>query len=148
MDEALPPGNGTAAVALLKLGHLLGETAYLDAAHNTLRWARGLMERVPAAHCTLLTALEATVYAPQQIILRGPEVDMQAWVSDLQETYTPWRAIYAIPYEDAGIVPSYLPRLVSAEQQQNVTAYVCSGLQCSLPITSLAELKSALEESA
>ena len=33
VDDALPPGNGIAAQALLQLGHLLANTTYLDAAH-------------------------------------------------------------------------------------------------------------------
>ncbi len=40
-DEAVPAGNGIAAQALTRLGLLLGETRYLDAAARTLRaaWA-------------------------------------------------------------------------------------------------------------
>ena len=36
-DEAVPSGNGIAAIALQRLGFLLGETRYLDAAERTLR---------------------------------------------------------------------------------------------------------------
>ena len=144
MDDALPPGNGTATTALMKLGHLLGETEYLDAAHNTLRWARAVMERLPAGHCTLLGALEDTLYLPEFVVLRGPTAEMQRWAAQLEGGFMPWRRLYAIPYEDTQTLPAYLPRLVSAEQQKQVTAYVCSGLQCSLPMTSLDELKAAL----
>ncbi len=144
MDDALPPGNGTAAVALMKLGHLLGETRYLDAADATLRWARGLMERVPTAHCTLLTALEAAVYPPEQVILRGPQQEMEVWIKELTGAFTPWRCVYAIPYEDVTRVPGFLPRLVSAGQQEKVLAYVCTNLTCSPPVESLEELRGIL----
>ena len=36
-DEAIPSGNGVAARNLLRLGHLIGETRYIDAAERTLR---------------------------------------------------------------------------------------------------------------
>jgi len=144
MDDALPPGNGIAATAFMKLGHLLGDTRYLDAAHNTLRWARAVMERLPAAHCTLLHALEDTVYTPELVVLRGPEEEMRSWLPHLSQGYTPWRRIYAIPYRDSQLLPEYLPRLVSTEAQNRVTAFVCSGLQCSLPITSLEDLLAEL----
>ncbi len=144
MDDALPPGNGIAATALMQLGHLMGDTTYLDAAHNTLRWARAIMERVPAGHCTLLNALEDTVYTPEFVILRGPAVDMHAWRNAITAGYKPWRRVYAIPYEGVQVLPAYLPRLVASHTQQQVTAYVCSGLKCSLPITQLDDLKSAL----
>lgn len=144
MDDALPPGNGTAALGLLRLGELLGEPRYVEAGHKTLAWARALMEKVPAGHSTLLTALEETVHPPELVILRGPVSEFDTWRIELNSGYTPWRAVYAIPYDGVTTVPSYLPRLVSAEQQGQVTAYVCSGLQCSLPIQDLDELKDAL----
>ena len=137
MDEALPPGNGTAAQGLLALGHLLGKSDYLDAAHNTLRWARALLEKVPAAHCNMLHSLEQTVYAPELIILRGPVDEAERWRQALPGGFAPWRQVYVIPYADNTTLPEYLPRLVSMEQQAGVTAYVCSNLQCSLPITNL-----------
>ena len=144
MDDALPPGNGVAAIALMRLGHLLGEARYLDAAHNTLRWARAIMERVPIGHCTLLTALEDTVYAPEQVVLRGPVEAMAEWRDALDNGYAPWRVSYAIPYDDSPTLPDYLPRLVSSEQQSQVTAFVCTNLSCSLPITTLEALQEAL----
>ncbi len=142
MDDALPPGNATATRALLGMGHLLGNTDYLDAAHNTLRWARAVMERIPSGHCSLLGGLEETVYEPELVILRGPANEAREWQSAISGGFTPWRRVYAIPYEGVSLVPEYLPRLVSSDVQGQVTAYVCRGLSCSLPITS----KDALEE--
>ena len=141
MDDALPPGNGTAIRGLMTLGHLLGETQYLDAADATLALLRGSMEQYPAGHCTLLCSVEATVYAPQQIIVRGPVDALAPWMNAARERYRPWRDVYGIPYEGANVVPGYLPRLVSAETQGKVTGFVCSGLQCSTPIESLEEFK-------
>ena len=144
MDDALPPGNGTAVQALMALGHLSGNTAFLDAAHNTLRWARGVMEKVPAAHCTLMHALEDTVHEPQQVILRGPAELCEEWRRAITGGYQPWQKIYCIPYDEVTTLPAYLPTLVGAEQRKSVRAYVCSGLQCSLPIDSLEALKAEL----
>jgi len=47
-DDATPAGNGIAAVALVRMGYLLGETRYLDAAERTLRAAMGGTHEVPA----------------------------------------------------------------------------------------------------
>ncbi len=145
MDEAMPPGNGALASALNLLGHLLGDTRYLDAASGTLRWARAAMEHYPAGHSTMLGALEAQTYPPELVIVRGPRVELDAWLRAARSGYRPWRAVFGIPYEDVGLLPAYLPRLVSAEKQRQNTAYVCTGLSCSLPIHSLDELKAALK---
>ena len=102
------------------------------------------MEKLPAGHCTLLSALEDTVYEPQQIILRGPADTMSEWRSQLDSGFAPWRTTYAIPYEDMTVLPAYLPKLVSTEQQLKVQAYVCAGLSCSLPIDSLEALQAEI----
>ena len=145
MDDALPPGNAMAAAALLRLGHLFGEQTYLDAAEKTLAWARGIMEKVPAGHCTALTALQEQISPPELVLLRGPAAEAERWRQAALSGYKPWRATYVIPYEDTKTLPAYLPRLVSGEQQQRVTAFVCTGTACSLPMTELAELEAALE---
>ena len=141
MDEALPPGNGTAAQALLELGHLFGETRYLDAAHAALDGLRGSIERYPAGHCTLLNAVEANVHPPEQIVVRGLADALGEWLEIAREGYRPWRSVYGIPYGEEGVLPGYLPRLVSADTRAKVTAFVCSGLVCSAPIDSLEEFE-------
>ena len=144
-DDAMPPGNGVLARALNLLGHLLGETRYLDAASGTLRWARTAMEQHPAGHSTLLSALEDEVTPPELIIVRGPRDELDDWLRPVRSGYRPWRYAFGIPYEDSGVMPSYMPRLVSAEKQRQCTAYICKGLSCSLPIHSQPELLAALK---
>ena len=145
IDDATPPGNGVLARTLNLLGHLLGETRYLDAASGTLRWARGAMEQYPAGHATLLAALEDEVSPPELVIVRGPRVELETWLRPIRTGFRPWRHAFGIPYEDSGLMPSYLPRLVSAEKQRQCTAYVCKGLTCSLPIHSQEDLATALK---
>ena len=142
-DDALPPGNGSAARALTLLGHLAGETRYLEAGQRALQWTQGFIEQHPAGHCTLLTALEETVELPQQVILRGPAEEFAPWLDLARAGYRPWRATYGIPY-DATQVPGYLPRLVSADTRARVSAFICSGLECSAPIVDLAAFEQAL----
>ena len=52
-DNATPAGNGVAAFALQRLGHLLGEGRYLDAAEKTLRlfWPQITIRRLASAAC-------------------------------------------------------------------------------------------------
>ena len=142
-DDALPAGNATAARALLALGHLVGETRYLEAAERTLQWARGLIEQHPAGHCALLSALEETVYPPELVVVRGPLDALPEWLDLARAGYQPRRSVYGIPYE-ASQVPGYLPRLVSVDVRARVSAFFCSGLQCAAPIASLEEFKAAL----
>ncbi|MDP1651486.1 MAG: thioredoxin domain-containing protein [Rhodocyclaceae bacterium] len=61
-DNALPAGNGVAALALQRLGQMLGEVRYLDAARRTLEAFRPQLDLQPSGCTTLLLALEAVVH--------------------------------------------------------------------------------------
>jgi len=98
----------------------------------------------PTEHSSLIESVEEQIYPSQQIILRGPEDEILEWRESLSGQYTPWRKIYCIPYSNSNHIPSYLPSLISAEKQRAPLAYVCTDLSCSLPITSLDELKKIL----
>ena len=142
-DDAQPPGNATLARALFKLGHLSGNGHLLEHAARILRWAQPVMEKQPANHCSMLSALEDEQYPPELIIIRGPREACEPWLAAARNGYVPWRSCYHIPY-DATRTPAYLPRMVPMEERDRVTAYVCQGSSCSLPIRSLDELRAAL----
>lgn len=57
-DEAIPSGNGIAASALGRLGRLLNEARYLQAAEKTLRAAWPVITAYPTVHTSLLNALQ------------------------------------------------------------------------------------------
>ena len=131
MDESLPSGNGVAANVLLRLGHLLGETRYLDAAERTLKAAWDSMQRTPYAHNTLLDALEDYLYPPQIIVLRGKDEPLAQWRQRATRDYAPRRMVVAISdaeRELPGLLEQRLP-------QGEVVAYVCEGHQCLAPVT-------------
>ncbi len=144
MDHELPSGNGAAVRALKEFGNLMGSPEHIEAAANTLKWARAALERFPTEHSSLIESLEEQIYPSQQVILRGPEAEIANWQESISGQYTPWRKVYCIPYSNSNPIPSYLPSLISAEKQRSPLAYVCEDLSCSLPITSLEELKQIL----
>jgi uncharacterized protein YyaL (SSP411 family) len=74
-DEPTPSGNAVAAKILMMLGHLTGETRYLDAAEKTLRAAWSMLNNMPA----------------EQIKIWRDQVDV------LHNT------VFAIPDEDSGL---------------------------------------------
>ncbi len=129
-DDATPSGNGVAAFTLARLGHLLGEAHYLDAAERTLKAAWSAMRQMPYAHDTLLDALEEHLAPPQTVVLRGVEGEMQRWRRLANETYAPRRLVVAIPDNASG-----LPGVLAERKPiDTVTAYVCEGLACSAPL--------------
>jgi uncharacterized protein YyaL (SSP411 family) len=141
-DEATPNGNAVAALLLSRLGHLLGETRYLDAAERTLRAGWPSLERYPQGHATLLTALDEHLHPVEIVIIRGPLSQAVEWRSGLSALYAPRRLVFPIP-DDAADLPG---ALADKRSQAQTVAYVCRGMTCSPPVSSLARLITELKE--
>ncbi|MCG3202697.1 MAG: hypothetical protein NFCOHLIN_02582 [Gammaproteobacteria bacterium] len=139
-DDALPAGNGSAARGLARLGHLLGEPRYLTASERALRAAGTAMRDQPSAHLTMLSALEEWLQPPEIVIIRAEDADTLAlWRQTAQQEFHPSRMVYAIPGD------ARLDGLLAARTSQGrAVAYLCTGVECRLPVHSLAELAAAL----
>ena len=140
MDESLPSGNGIAARALLRLGHLVGDTRYLDAAERTLRAAWPALTDFPHACCALLLALDDFLHPPSHAVIRYRD----------DEAALPWRAVLADhPALDAYFIPAAAANLPGVLAQQYATApvvaYFCTGMACDPPLTNAADFAAALQ---
>lgn len=136
-DNAIPSGNGIAAQVFLRLGYLLGEERYIDAAKSCLEHAWTEVKNHPEFHCSLLNALEDYLNPPDIVIIRGNNHTMKSWLTAVTNTYAPRRLVFAIPGKEKG-----LPNLLAQKKMIGTepTAYVCRGTQCSAVITDLDEL--------
>jgi uncharacterized protein YyaL (SSP411 family) len=142
-DDATPSGNGVAARLLVRLGYLLGETRYLDAAEATLRSARAAVERYPHGHGSLLMALDEFTAPPTILVLRGPADELATWTGELDKFFDPHRMVVAIPSGARTLPPGLADKKPAA---RGTVAYVCRGMTCSAPLTSLGELVRGLRQ--
>ena len=125
-DNATPAGNGSAAFALQRLGFLLGDVRYLNAAERTLALYYPALARQPGGFSSLLMTLQEHLIPPQIIILRSAPGQSEAWRHQLFQRYAPEKLILALEGELAG-----LPAALAKPQTQNVSAWICQGAQCS-----------------
>ncbi|MBT8137852.1 MAG: thioredoxin domain-containing protein [Gammaproteobacteria bacterium] len=125
-DQATPAGNGVAARGLLRLGYLVGETRYLEAAERTLRAGWDLMRHHPQAHASLVNALAGFLQPPEILVLRGSAEKLDHWQQQLRSDYRPDRLCYAIP-ADAKNLPD---GLALREPRGEIFAYLCRGHTC------------------
>ena len=132
-DESVPAGNGIAAFALQRLGFLLGETRYLDAAERTLRVAWRALEEYPHGHVSLLTTLEEYLAHTEIIVIRGEDNEIRRWSEAAAKVYAPRRLVYAIPADATGLPGALAER---APRDGGTVAYRCLGTHCELPVTS------------
>jgi uncharacterized protein len=135
-DDATPCGNGVAARVLVRLGFLLSEPRYLDAAERTLRAAWPALEKYPQAHVSLLMALDEYTAPPVVVVLRGPRDDLDVWRTELDKAWDPRRCVVAIPADAVGL-PDALEAKIPRER---AVAYVCRGTACSAPLATLGDL--------
>ncbi|EIJ41042.1 thioredoxin domain-containing protein [Beggiatoa alba B18LD] len=141
-DEAIPSGNGVAAVVLGRLGHLLGNDEYLRAAARTVNIALPAIEQIAYAHNTLLLAVEDYLFPPQLIIIRADAKHLAEWQAVCQHDYAPQRLCFAIPNHLSEPLTGVL---ANCKPQGEAVAYICHGYQCSAPIHSLTALEEALQ---
>jgi len=140
-DDAMPSGNGVAAFVLQRLGHLLGEQRFVDAAERTLRSAWKAMDEYPHGHVTLLTALEEYLGPPEIIVIRGDTVEIAKWRDSAARLYAPTRLVLAIDANETD-----LPGLLAERKPVagETVAYRCVGTHCELPVTTWEALASSL----
>ena len=141
-DDAMPAGNGVAALALNRLGLILGETRYLEAAERTLRAGWAPLTKYPQAHTTLLNALDEMLAPVETVIIRGPAGEAANWQRELAVLYAPNRMVFAIP-DDARDLP---PALAEKKPGAGTVAYVCTGTTCDAPVASLPALVRRLRD--
>jgi uncharacterized protein YyaL (SSP411 family) len=138
-DNATPSGNGVAAYTLQRMGHLLGEIRYLQAAERALRLFYPTLTRHPDSCCSLLLALEQWLVPPTVVILRGKADAMARWENALRQR-APIALVLALPVDR--VVPATLPPSLAKPPPTGtgVNAWVCHGVKCLPAITELQEL--------
>jgi uncharacterized protein YyaL (SSP411 family) len=124
-----------AALHLQRLGHLLGEPRYLDAAQRTMALFAGQVRQAPRGYATLVSALNEYVSPPTLVVLMGPSTAIAPWRAQLDGRYRPGVLSIQLP-DDTADLPEVLAKPVGAHPQ----AWVCRGAQCLPPITDIDSL--------
>mgnify|MGYP006265973219 CR=1 FL=1 len=127
-DDALPAGNGVAALSLNRLGHWIGEPRYCRAAEATLKAAADSIDEAPAAHCSLLDALDEQRDPPQQVVIRGNAETCGALRATADNGFRPQRLVF------------------TPDDPEPAGAWVCQGATCQPPAMTAAELNDRLSE--
>ncbi|MEX0448815.1 thioredoxin domain-containing protein [Spiribacter sp. 221] len=135
-DDALPAGNGVAALALNRLGQWVGDRRYSTAAKRAVAAAAESIDKAPAAHCAVLDALDELLAPPEQVIIRADGATAAALREVAEAGYHPQRLIFMPgPGEMAAAAPT-----------DGSGAWVCRGHTC-LPVARTpAELSDRLAE--
>ncbi len=145
-DDAVPSGNGVAACALARLGHLNGDLRFIDACKDTLYLAQTACRNYASAYNSLLRALEEYHYGVDILVVRGDRQQTRRWQQAATAHYQPRRLVFCIP-----ATAQHLPAQLAEKKAlpgEAVTAWLCSGSRCQPPVTDFDEFKELLTSTA
>jgi uncharacterized protein YyaL (SSP411 family) len=152
-DSPTPAGNPMAAIALLRLHHYTGDSAYRDKAEQTLETFAGMAEQFGIFVATYGIAVLHLLENPVQVVVMADhERDERAkslaavaaaafaFNKSVLRLTTSQAVAENLPPALAATIPN-LPQLNSGES----FAVVCSGFACQPPVADPGELRRELE---
>ncbi|MEE4218945.1 MAG: thioredoxin domain-containing protein [Xanthomonadales bacterium] len=138
-DDATPAGNAIAVIALNRLGRLLGELRYTDAAERCSRRALPSMQESPGAHASFLIALQEAILPPAQLVISANNEKQGASLKQWVESN------YRVDCYLIGPADPTLPGILGEyHSDKPVTAWLCRGMHCLPPAHSRQELEAML----
>jgi len=133
LDDATPNANAMMVSNLIALSLWTGETRYANRAEEILRAFGSGIAGNPVGYSGLLGAA-VDMMAPALVVLIVPEgADARAMRTALRDVSLPNAVIQEVREGDA--LPEASPAHGKTAVDGKVTAYVCLGPQCSLPVT-------------
>ena len=134
MDNAVPSANSLAALGLLRLGALTGETKYLDAAEKTINLLGSIASEHPTAFGYLLAAIDFSLSGMTEVVVTGNRPDLVKAVQSM------WRPNLVLAWGEQRQGPLW-------DGRDDNLAYVCHNFACQAPTDNPEELLAQLENS-
>ena len=148
-DGATPSGNSVAALDLLRLGHLTGNTAWLDRAQRIFRAFSGQVAKAPSGHAEMLIAFDFATGPASEIVIAGsPSAeDARAMLKAVRSRFLPNAVVLLRPPGDDPPIAT-IAEFVRGQKSLDgkATAYVCRDFACRKPVTDVAALGRLLDE--
>ncbi|MDQ6971402.1 MAG: thioredoxin domain-containing protein [Mariprofundaceae bacterium] len=144
-DDAIPSGNAVAMFNLLRLARMSGKAGLeARAARIPAAFAHDL-NRAPSAFIWLDAAMQLAEAEDVEVVLAGDRSSPEAkdWLQALNSRYQPERVVLWNQPALKSVAPfavDYLP------VDGKLTAYVCRGGQCNLPVTRIKDMLKQLDE--
>jgi uncharacterized protein YyaL (SSP411 family) len=139
-DHPTPSGSSSAALGLLRLAALSGESAYEQAALGAIRLGAQVAPRFPTAFGHLLCAIDLYTAGAREVAVVGPRPDRLLAV--VRERHRPHLVLASAESTDATAVPLLQAR---SAIDGRATAYVCEHFACQAPVSDPHALRQLLD---
>ena len=147
-DGATPSGNSVAALALVRIGRMIGDPAYEKRVDALFRAFSGDVARYPSAHTQLLAAVDLAVGPAREIVIAGEPGDEEtrAMLREIRRRFQPRQVVLLNAPGGARTLHALAPfTRAMAPVAGRPAAYVCENYACLAPVTSAAALASLLD---
>jgi uncharacterized protein YyaL (SSP411 family) len=131
VDNAVPSANGNAAVALVRLGALVGEGYYSQRAEDIVLLLSALVAQHPSAFSRLLAAVDLIADGVTEIAIVGDRADL------MQAVRSRWLPNAVLAWGEPYPSPLF-------ESRSDGLAYVCRNYACQAPVSDAAALLAQL----
>jgi uncharacterized protein YyaL (SSP411 family) len=143
-DGAIPSGNSVAALDLLRLGRITGDTTLERDASRTIQIFSNDVSRMASMFTQMMTALDFGIGPSLEVVIAGKSgaQDTERMLGMLRQMYVPNKVVLFRPM---GAEEPPITRIAEYTDAQTAidgkaTAYVCQNYSCKTPTTDPAEM--------
>ena len=148
-DGAEPSGNAVAALNLLRLAELTGQTSYKQRAEKTLKTVAENLNKNPLSYSEWMVAVDFYHKKNHEVVLVLPDKKDQNkdfLFNEIKNWYLPHKVLTVVQNSK---VEEYSDLLKPVSRKkvidEKATVYICEEGACQLPATELEELKDQLK---
>jgi uncharacterized protein YyaL (SSP411 family) len=146
-DGATPSGNSVAALNLMRLGRMTGNTQWEEKADQLMKAFSGIVKDYPMAHTQFLNGLDFAVGPSREIVIaEGTSIaDAHLMVESIHKVFSPNSVLLYKRQGSGGELAAFSEYTGALHPVDGkATVYVCENYACQRPITDLEALHSVL----
>lgn len=135
-DGAMPSGNSAAAQLFVSLARLTGEERWRAAAEKQLEFMAGYGAEQPAGMAFALCAMMELIYPTKELVCAAADEEEPAMLAAVRAKYAPELEVLLKTPSSAETLAAAVPFTADcAPRDGKPQFYICTGGQCSLPVT-------------
>ena len=148
-DGAIPSGNSVAAMVLLRLGRIAGNSKYEEMAFTIGKIFSEKISQAPTGYTQLLSAIDFGIGPSYEIVVVGDRKskDTQAMLNYIQESFLPNKVLILKPSDsqlnEVVRIAPFTDTQVAISGM--ATVYVCENYSCKTPTTDINEMIKSLQ---
>jgi uncharacterized protein YyaL (SSP411 family) len=144
-DGPTPSGNSVAAMNLLRISELTGESSHRRMAENAVKCFEGRLEDQPSGHAYMLAVADDLLNGTREVVISAPTLtDAKPMLEAVRSGYHPALSLMTAVRESHERLSEMSTLLERRKPEGKARAYVCEGFTCKLPAATPAELKAQL----